>query len=132
MKRIICLLMVCTICCVSCRKDKETIKGEWRWSVTAVNGFIEEIVMPDAGSVVTLSLDANSRYTTWLNNEITHQGRYSITPGNSMPAVIHFDKDISTDKLLIHQDEMFSFSADSLTLFDNYFAGTSYYFIKVH
>ena len=133
MKRIACLFTVGILFILSCRKDTEAIEGgQWRWLTTYQDGFIEHIITPDADSVVTLSLNADSTYATYVNSKIVYQGRYSITQQQDNP-VIHFDKNISTNKLIINQDEMLQyFGTDSLNLFDYKVEGTSHYFKKVH
>ena len=128
----ICLLTVCIICSASCRKDEVMVKGQWRWSATYAGGIAGGVIVPDANSVVTLSLDADLSYTTYLNNGKMNQGKYSVTEQDNV-STIHFDKDISTDKLIIKQNEVISYPGkDSLTLSDGYVEGASHNFIKVN
>ena len=131
MKSTIYLLVACLTFITSCRKDKEAVKGQWRWAATYQGGFIEHLIVPDAHAIVTLSLEADSIYITYLNNSIIHQGKYSIMKGDYV-STIHFDEDISTDKLIIKQDEVIFYpSEDSLTLSDGYVEGSYYNFTKV-
>lgn len=112
------LLFLTTIICFSCKKNAIAKKGDWKWLYSSQGGFAGGIIYPSNGSVVSLSLDNNSTYTLYLNNQITTQGSYAITSSSGI-SLINFDKMIGADKLVLNKQEGIYQTSDSLFIINS-------------
>lgn len=123
-------LLTVAIFCASCRKNTELVKGDWRWIYSTSGGFAGSIIKPADGTIVSMSLNNDSTYITYLNNRQLINGTYTITSAGGT-GTIRFDKPISIDKMFVNEEETIYASNDTLFLVNNFIeASPSSVFVK--
>ena len=112
------LLILSMIFYPSCKKDAVAVKGNWKWIYSTSGGIAGGTINPSKNATVSLSLDKDSTYILYLNNQINAQGSYNITSSAGI-STIDFDKAIGADKLVLEKQEGIYQTSDSLFLINN-------------
>jgi hypothetical protein len=122
----------------SCRKEKttfsdQTVIGQWQW-IQSSGGFVgNQVVKPSITEFVTLTLNKDLTYVASLNNQPMRQGSFYFTTLQSGNTVIHFDKVVQVETLLLQEQQLLEHADNTnLALFDyNVSEGRSHEFQKV-
>jgi len=107
-------------------------KGQWQWEYSAggVGGYS---LQPINNTLVTLSLNSDSTYDFYLNNEMQLSGKYAIqATGNS--SILHLDDRIQLNLLSMQPDQVIvKWDGSQLQLLDDDISdGYNHHFKKVN
>jgi len=121
----------------SCTRDVQSpankpTKGQWQWEYSAggVGGYS---LQPINNTLVTLSLNSDSTYDFYLNNEMQLSGKYAIqATGNS--SILHLDDRIQLNLLSMQPDQVIvKWDGSQLQLLDDDISdGYNHHFKKVN
>jgi len=121
----------------SCSHDTEkpankAAKGQWQWEYSAggVGGYS---LQPINNTLITLSLNNDSTYDFYLNNEVQISGKYSIQAATN-GSLLHFDDRIQINLLSMQQDQtIIKWDSQKLQLLDGDISdGYNHYFKKIN
>ena len=109
----------------------KAVKGEWQWEYSAggVGGYS---LQPINSTLITLSLNSDSTYAFYLNNETQISGRYSIQDTDNT-SILHLDNRIQINLLSMQPDQVIlKWDSSELQLLDDGISdGYHHYFKKV-
>ncbi|HEY8691075.1 MAG TPA: hypothetical protein VIM07_17715 [Chitinophagaceae bacterium] len=117
---------------LSCKKNVDnSLIGDWQWT-KSIGGIAANTVTPSSTTIVTLKLNNDLTYTTYINNQKQEQGQYYLST-NQNYTIITFSKTVVVDKLILQNDQMISkIENGKMTLFDNSISdGYGHYFDKI-
>ena len=120
----------------ACTHDVEplsakAVKGEWQWAYSN-GGLADDTLAPINNTLITLSLNSDSTYAFYLNNEMEASGNYSIQKMDGK-SVLHLDHDVQINVLTMHTEErIFVWDDNRLWLYDESISdGFNHHFTKV-
>jgi hypothetical protein len=106
-------------------------KGQWQWEYSdgGVGGYSFQ---PVNNTLISLSLNSDSTYTFYLNDETQASGRYSIQTTNNT-SILHLDSRIQINLLSMQPDQVIlEWDSSELQLFDSDISdGFKHHFKKV-
>ena len=120
----------------SCTRDMQKpankpAKGEWQWAYSAggVGGYS---LQPINNTLVTLSLNGDSTYVFYLNNETQVSGKYTIQATDN-GSILHLDNRIQINLLSMQPDQaIIKWDSNELQLLDDDISdGYNHHFEKI-
>jgi hypothetical protein len=110
----------------------KAVKGDWQW-VYSAGGLTGSSVAPINNTLVTLSLNPDSTYTFYLNNEVQISGSYAIQSDNNSRRVLHLDHSVEINKLAMEPEQLIVvWDSGQLQLQDSHLSdGFNHHFKKV-
>ena len=111
--------------------EKDT-RGDWQWMYSA-GGVSGSSIAPINNTLITLSLNPDSTYMFYLNNELQASGSYTIQNYNNSKPVLHLDHAVEINKLAMEQEQLILvWNSSQLQLQDSKLSdGFNHYFKKV-
>lgn len=89
----------------SCKKNHDnTLTGTWKWDYS-IGGIAVNKVSPTNNITVSLKISDDLTYTALINNQLIQSGKYNLS-NNQNYTIIHFDKTIVVDKLVLFNDQL--------------------------
>ena len=106
-------------------------KGQWQWEYSdgGVGGYS---LQPVNNTLISFSLNSDSTYTFYLNDETQASGRYSIQTANNT-SILHLDNLIQINLLSMQPDQVIlEWDSNGLQLLDDDISdGFKHHFKKV-